>query len=582
MLFVIVAGVALVFEWMNRSRAPLPTSAPQGESAFSASSVTRLTTNGNVRHAAISPDGKYVAYAAQEGIGQSLWVRQVSTGSTVQIVPPGSPTFRGITFSPDGNYVDYVQGDPNAESGTLYQIPVLGGNPRKVISDVVGRIAFSPGGKQIAFRRDFPAEAKSRLFSANADGTGETQIPTPGQSVSADSFRAPTWSPDGSLIAFMNRVPDPGGTRWQLFSVKPAYGSVAPIGNNRWRDVSDLAWLPDGHGFLLTAQEKTGAVSQVWFVSYPQGEVRKISNDLSDHFGVSVTTDSRSALTLQTDQLSNLWIAPKPDGGGARQITSGRKDAIRGMAWTPDGKIVYSANPGGNWDIWMTDADGKNNRQVSTDSHFHDTPVVCEGGRTVVFASDMAGPPHLYRMDLDGSDLKQLTNGSGEFSPDCSPDGRWLVYVAASLGGGGPLMKLSLGGAQPVQLSSEHVYDGNISPDGKLVEFTYLPARAGGLARFALMSSDGGPILKEFDVPATIDLNDPSERWLPDGKAFAFLDLRGGVSNLWAQPIKGGQLKQITHFTNDRIFNFAWSRDGKLAIARGSLTSDAVLIDAAH
>jgi Tol biopolymer transport system component len=578
-LFVAVAGVALVFEWMNRSRALLPVSPQQGDSPFSASTVTRLTTSGNVRHAAISPDGKYVAYASQEGIGQSLWVRQVSTGSTVQIVPPSASLFDGITFSPDGNYVDYVQGDRNSASGTLYQIPVLGGNPRKLIVDVVGRIAFSPGGKQIAFLRHLPEQGKSGLFSANADGTGEAQIPIPGQALQAGFLVAPAWSPDGSLIAFANAVPDPGGQRWQLFTLKPAYGSVAPIGNTRWRYVSDLAWLPDGRGFLLSAQEKTGMRTQIWFVSYPEGEVRKVSNDLSDHYAVSVTADSRSALTLQTDQLSNLWVAQKPDGTAARQITSGRNDATRGVSWMPDGKLVYSANLGGNWDIWITDANGKNNRQVSTDAHYHDTPVVCEGGSSIVFVSDLAGSPHLYRMDQEGSNVKQLTNGSGEVNPDCSPDGRWLVYVSASLGGGGPLMKLPLGGAQPVQLSSELVFAANISPDGKLVDFAYLPARAGGLVKFAVMSSDGGPVLKEFDVPVTIDdVTAPSQHWLPDGKAFTFSDLRGGVSNLWAQSIKGGPPKQFTRFTSDRIFGFVLSRDGRLAIARGTFTSDAVLL----
>jgi Tol biopolymer transport system component len=568
---------------MNRSRAPLPTSSQQGDSAFSASSVTRLTTSGNVQQAAISPDGKYIAYAAQEGIGQSLWVRQVSTGSTVQIVPPSALIIAGITFSPDGNYVAFVQGDVNSAGGTLHQIPVLGGTPRKLLTGVRGKIAFSPGGKQIAFVRYFPGQGKTGLFSANADGTGQTQIATPGQSMSARFLVAPTWSPDGSLIAFANAVPDPTGQRLQLFTVKPVYGLVAPIGNKRWRDVSDLAWLPDGRGFLLTAQEKTGMPTQVWFVSYPEGEVRKVSNDLSGHSGVSVTADSRSALTIQTDQLSNLWVAPKPDGIGAHQITSGRSDGDRGMAWTPDGKIVYSANPGTNWEIWMTDADGKNNQQISTDTNFHNSPVVCEGGRTVVFVSDMAGLNHLYRMDLDGSNVKQLTNGSSQVNPDCSPDGRWLVYVSAALEGGRTLMKLPLGGAQPVQLSNELVFDANISPDGKLIEFAYLPQRTSGLVKAGVMSSDGGPILQSFDVSPTIDPNALFDRWLPDGKAFGYVDLRGGlVPNLWAQPIKGGPPRQITHFTNDRIFNFAWSRDGKLVVARGSITSDAVLITSSH
>jgi hypothetical protein len=51
-----------------------------------------------------------------------------------------------------------------------------------------------------------------------------------------------------------------------------------------------------------------------------------------------------------------------------------------------------------------------------------------------------------------------------------------------------------------------------------------------------------------------------------------------GVDNIWEQPVTGGPPKPMTHFTSDKIFSFDWSRDGRLALSRGTDTTDAVLI----
>ena len=68
-------------------------------------------------------------------------------------------------------------------------------------------------------------------------------------------------------------------------------------------------------------------------------------------------------------------------------------------------------------------------------------------------------------------------------------------------------------------------------------------------------------------------------RWTPDGRALTYIDTRSGFSNIWSQPLDGKKPVQLTNFTTGRIFNFDWSREGKwLALARGSLTSDVVLI----
>ncbi len=118
-------------------------------------------------------NGKYVVYVQDNNGAQSLWVRQVATDSNVQIVSPDKLQYSGLTFSGDGNYVFYVQSDKDKPGyNSLFQVPVLGGTPRKLIEDVDSPVALSPDGKLLAFIRGMPTQGQVGLMLANADGSG--------------------------------------------------------------------------------------------------------------------------------------------------------------------------------------------------------------------------------------------------------------------------------------------------------------------------------------------------------------------------------------------------------------------------
>src|SRR5207342_1865024 len=96
-------------------RNPQPASTEPSSTAASIADlqVTQLTTSGNAERPAISPDGRYVAYVQHDGDGYSLWIRQATTTSNVQIVPPEpGMMLHGATFTPDGTSVDFVRQAP--------------------------------------------------------------------------------------------------------------------------------------------------------------------------------------------------------------------------------------------------------------------------------------------------------------------------------------------------------------------------------------------------------------------------------------------------------------------------------------
>ncbi len=536
--------------------------------SFQSAKFTRLTTSGKASGVTISPDGKYVVYAQDDGGQQSLWMRQVATQSNVQIVAPAAVTYDTQTFSPDGDYIYYIVSSQDFPRRALFQVPTLGGSPKKLLENLGGStITFSPDGKQLAFvRTEWGKE--SALMIANADGTNERKLVTVKNP--PESLGSPAWSPDGIRIAY--RVQNYDSNDTTLYEVQVADGSIKPLTAQRWLSANRITWLANGSGLLVRATPGQNLFYQIWHISYPEGEARQLTNDLNNYQGMSLTADSGTLAVVQSEQQASIWIAPMGDASRARPVTSGSRKADLRPAWTPDGRIVYDSNASGIEDIWIVNADGSNQKQLTANSIVDRDSAVSPDGRYIVFVSGRGGVPDLWRMNIDGSDQRQLTNGgSSKQSPQFSPDGRWLIYRTSF--GKRTVWKIPAEGGEPVQLTDKRSEYPTVSPDGKLVAYFYQDGNAPW--RIAVAPLEGGQPLKTFDVPAT----STPLRWTPDGRAVAYIDTKNGVSNILAQPLDGGKPKQLTDFKVDRIFWFDFSRDGKqLALSRGTQTSDVVLI----
>src|SRR4030095_4496025 len=206
-----------------------------------------------------------------------------------------------------------------------------------------------------------------------------------------------------------------GGFRNELVAVQLSDGSEKVIGTRKWLALGGFAWLADGNGLVVSAvdQSPVSRQLQIWQVSYPDGIAKRITNDLSNYNGVSLSSDSSSLVTVQSDAVTNIWVAPNVDATRARQVTSGsgRHDQL---TLTPDGRIVYISNVGDGVDIYLMDADGKNSRQLTADAGANVFPAVSPDGRYLLFNSNRGGNQavfNVWRADLDGSNPRQLTQG---------------------------------------------------------------------------------------------------------------------------------------------------------------------------
>jgi Tol biopolymer transport system component len=568
---IMVAGILLIaavgtsfglYKLFSRSQ-------PRKAISFASAKLQRLTTTGKATRVAISPDGKYVVHVQNDGGQQSLWTRQVATQSNVQIVAPAAVSYISLTFSPDGNYVYYTLGSRDMPQRGLFQVSTLGSAPKKILENLdVDTISFSPDGKQFAFLR-FERGKEYALMIANADGTGERKLVS--HKNPPESFGWPAWSPDGKMIAYIVHTSDTNDET--VFGAQVADGSTKPLTLQRWFRISALAWLADGSGLLMLATPQQQFIRQIWQLSYPEGEAHQLSNDLNDYDGMSLTADSNTLAVVKSETQANIWVASMSDASRARQVTSGSGKNDTEIAFTPDGsRIVYKSNTSGDADIWIVNADSSNPKQLTANARVNGYPSVSPDGRYIVFGSDRTAIMHIWRMNIDGSDQRQLTNGSGELSGQYSPDGRWVVYRKEV--GKATLWKVPADGGEPVQLNDKSSTYPTVSPDSKLVAYFYSDENSP--LRIAVAPFEGGEPLKTFDLPVT---SRPPLHWTPDGRALAYVETKNGVSNIVAQPLAGGAVKQLTDFKADRIFWFDFSRDGRqLALSRGTQTSDVILI----
>jgi serine/threonine protein kinase/Tol biopolymer transport system component len=548
---------------------------------FQTIELVRLTATGRVRDAAISLDGKHLAYVAENGGRESIWLRDVTTSHNVEIVPPADLEHYGATFSPDGADVYYITKARNNTIGALNRVAVLGGVPVKLIVDVDGPVSFSPDGKELAFVRG-SSTGERALVLANADGSGERKLATR-TGYHAFSFHGPAWSPDGKSIVCGAAIPEPNGRLWSLVAVDVGDGSIKPLTNQKWRSFGRISWLKEGNGmvFAATGLERS-STSQLWYLSYPSAEVQRITRDLQDYHGVSITSDSKTLISKQGQTTSSLWIAPNSNADRASKILSHKEDDAylfyyrTRFSWTPSGQIIYSAIVNGTPSIWMMSPEGTGNIQLSSNPSDNGFPSMTNDGRHIIFVSDGAGFLNVWRMDSDGGNETQLTTGEDESWAWISPDSRWIVYHSGKLGRR-TLWRVPRDGGKQEQLTDYPSICPVVSPDGNWISCYYRPETKAPW-KLAIIPFDGGPPVKTFEVPQNVVFQS-LVRWTPDGLSLAYIKNQDGISNIWTQPVNGGPAKQLTNFKSDQIFWFDWSPDGQqLGVSRGAVSSDVVLI----
>ncbi len=552
---VAVIAVAAMVWWTAHHNAKTGTYRP--------ATVVPQTNRGDLTNCALSADGRYLAYVARPTASTwSLHVRQVATGSDVEVIPTSDGFIEGTSFTPDGNYLFYQLRRADAPNyRRLMQVASLGGTSAERAFDVDTRVTFSPDGKRIAFWRGAPQIQSSTLIVKEIDSGTERTLATIHD---PETFLgAASWSPDGKSIAATLQRPLP-----KLVSLLVVFDAGSGSRRDLWVSpgfFGDVDWMRDGKGLALAGiVPSEGPRSQIYRVSYPSGERTPLTNDLLDYFGVSVSGgDDPAIATVRTSRLSNLWVADAA-GGGARQITRVTNPEFSPFAGASGGGdlVVYAGGQERQLQLWAMPAAGGEPRMLTTGDQYV-VNVLGSNGVVVCDRIDVNGVRHIWRVKPADGSVVQLTHGTGEGILDIAPDGRFATYTRTDSARG--VWRLDLESGRDTLLAPNSVPAGGISPDGQSVVLNEYLVDAAGMVRSRtyVMPLLGGPRTPGFVLrPSALEPD-----WAPDSKSVSYMDRDDPAGNVFTE--WGGERRQVTRFDSGRVTRFDWAPDGKhLAVAR--------------
>jgi len=350
-------------------------------------------------------------------------------------------------------------------------------------------------------------------------------------------------------------------------------GSLSDLSPNEWKLVDGLEWSTDG--LFVSAQHKTDDNFQLWQINPANQTAQKMTNDLNRYDGISLASDRQTLATIQNVTLTQLWTVPIANPKNFKQITSGSSNYFD-VAFTPNGKLLYSACTTGVGDLWQMDADDRNHSELTKNAGGNYSPVSSPDGHFIFFTSSRGKTYSIYRSLADGSEARKLTDDNEEEAePDCSPDGKSVVFHNY-LPGSWPLKKVSSEGGTPILLNDRWNRFPAISPDGNFVAVWHAEMFADDWQLALIPFKTGGKPIKTFSVAVA----EGRIHWTRDGRGLLYIVTADGVSNIWRQPVDGGKPVAVTQFQNDLIFSFDISPDGKTLVChRGTSANDVVLLN---
>jgi Tol biopolymer transport system component len=541
--------------------------------------ISRLTSTGKVTHAAISGDGKFVAYTLATEQGESIWLRQTATGTEREILAANDQIMRSLMFSPDGNYV-YFRRQVSHNVISLFRVPTIGGTPEEpAIVDVDASVTFSPDGTRIAFLRGTPPTSRMNLMTRSVTGPDKPIALSHSEIFGGYPFyTGPAWSPDGRTIAVVRggtgTVAVQGTSEARIVLVDAVTGDEHPLTKPLWSVVDSIAWLDDRR--LAVSATETGKLNfQIWSVFVKDGVASPITNDLNSYQSISVMRGaSPSIVAVLGDLSSTISVTTQGASSALTAVThgAGRYDGQQALTWSDDGRLVYSSSAGGQIDLWMSDADGGNTHRLTSDPASELAPCVTPSGRFIVYAVGSAAQRGLARVDTQTKLTTHLTDNPLDISPQCVDDNS-VVFTRMTDG----TYRVAFDGTPATRLDQARTgglvwaFFDCLSADKRLLSGTAV-VRINGIAFSTVaVSLDGSEPVRAFDIT-----NYPLIRGFSGSDTIAFLESTKRPHGIWLQPIAGGPPTFLLDVPGERIFNFAFSRDRRLAIAHGPATRDVV------
>lgn len=542
---------------------------------------TQLTNTSDLASATLSPDGNFLAYIRQN----KVYLKDVASNKEIPLEIPNVPSFRALQFSADGNFLYFCNNNAYFAGSKILKVSRFGGDTELIVERNQGLFSLSPDNKFIAYFVPSKSEGVT-LVVRNLETREERvllQLDPLQSSVTNNSSLS--WSPDGKRILSSTQSFVTAGS--QLMIVDVESGTSEEVKIPKLRRFQEAHWLPDGENFVVSATEN-GRTYHLWKVYYPDGDIQPLTTGLSSFERPIVSADGKKILAMQTTNNSNLFTATDANLNEQKQLTTGNTNKFgqTSLSWTNDQEILFTSQLENDSveNFWLIDSNGNGKRQITAEKDASPSTVITDG-KSIYYSVIRQRFSNIEKIDVGGGNLSQVTEGNDgqRRSPQISPDGNWLYYTLR-VANQAKIMRLNLlDQKEEVFLDDEKVRCGlfmEISPDGKYLACPNWRQRTANDAdkhnsEIAIITTETRLVFQYIPI-ARISQN---FRFSPDSKAIEFIAALDSGTQLMRQSFTESEPKPILTLPNDRIFNFAWSKNGKqLTISRGQQYRDAVLL----
>ena len=442
---------------------------------------------------AFSPDGKQMAFSwdgGVEGGNFDVYVKIIGAGEPVRLTSGETDEINPV-FAPDGKSVAFVRIFPTHNEIIL--IPALGGAERKIYEKAsYASISFSPDGKSLAAAELDLSGNEAGIFTINLQTGEKIRLTTP-DAPAVD--HTPRFSPDGKNLAFIRYF---SSFRREIFIVPATGGEPRQITSDDAR-IYGLVWNADSESLFFTSFRRANQLNLWQILLNGKTEPQMISTGSKNLQDLAISPNGRTIAFVEETADENIWVIT-PDNAPRPIIRSTRAD--HSQQFSPDGaQIVFVSERTGNYEIWLTDADGKNQRQLTNSNGSVGSPRFSPDGKSVVFDAQIASGSDVYIISVNGGIPRRLTEDAKNNSlPAWSVDGKW-IFFNSNRSGEEQIWKMSAVGGEAVQITKQGAFEMFAAPDGKRIIYSKGAGKA-GLWSIGTNGEDEKPLPELVDAGA--------------------------------------------------------------------------------
>jgi eukaryotic-like serine/threonine-protein kinase len=553
------------------------------EKAFNRTSFEKIPIQGNVELTEISPDKRYLAYVERKsGNEMRLVLRQMETGAEKEVLPMGKGYVRDIEFSPDENYFYYAY-ETLATTDlqvNVFRVPLLGGEPEKVVENIARIFSVSADGRKIVFVRDEPSRTGSKIVVRDLQ-TNEEYVPV---SVKDRVIQSVAFSPDGTKIAGFVSNAD-GENTFSLSWIPVEGGELRKVSETAVRFGATFDWLSDGSGLLVAGRLPNQKYGQLYKISFPQGEFTPLTTSTSTFSRVSVSRDGQFLVALQNSKTNGVWeldLATK----SVRQIIPATKDELKVEDATSDNRLLITRTDNKGKDgLLLVNADGTNEKFLTLYDGEHSGPIqraaITGDEKSCYYVSDN----DVWRINLDGSGKEKLTDTPQvkKMFGAIAPDSTYVLFATVDPYS---IQKLDVATRTVTPVLEREGYTFYVcgfNRNNNLIAYTARDEKnKGQFASFRLANFDGQKLSEP--KPFVNVTRSKGFVFSNDGNKVYFTPYSGNPTEIndtemAEKDLVTGKLSKITDFNIEKILNYIISRDGKrLYLVRGNTADEVVLI----